>query len=132
MQRLDAGAVAREQQRPRPPIPQRESEHAAEPGEALFSPLLVRVNDGLCVARRVEAVAGGFELLPEVPGTPRLTGLVLTAPGPQRKGVPFALELRVEGPDAGRFTGDVALRELGITPEAVAEAARGQVATAGG
>ena len=65
----------------------------------------VRWEDG-----REAVLAGGFELLPAVPRAPRLTGLVLGAPGPQRKGVPFALELRVEGPDAEAFDGEVALR----------------------
>ncbi len=66
MQRLDARAVAREQQRLFVPVPERDGEHAAQPFERGRTPFLVGVNDRLGVARRVENVARRFQPLPQL------------------------------------------------------------------
>ena len=50
VERLDAEAVAREQQAPPRRVPDREREHAAEALDAVVAPLLVGVDDRLGVA----------------------------------------------------------------------------------
>ena len=55
VQRLDADAIAREQQRAARPIPERDAEHAAQPPERRLAPLLVGVDDHFRVAGGVEA-----------------------------------------------------------------------------
>ena len=54
VQRLDADAIARDEQRARSRVPDREAEHAAQPGDRVRAPLLVGVNDDFGVGRRVE------------------------------------------------------------------------------
>src|SRR5688572_24872569 len=62
VQGLLAGAVAREEERPLRLVPQRNPEHAPQAAEGIFTPLLVRVDDRLRVARRRESMAERFEL----------------------------------------------------------------------
>src|SRR5580704_7115296 len=66
MQRLDPDAIARQQQRPRSPIPDGEPEHPAETADGGGTPLLVRVNDRFRVGAGVEAVPRGLELPPQL------------------------------------------------------------------
>ena len=66
VERLDAQAIAREQQPPARRVPDREREHAAQVLDAGVAPLLVGVDDRLGVGARAVAVAGGFELGPDV------------------------------------------------------------------
>ena len=61
VKRLYPEAVAREKQRLRLLVPQREGEHAAEALHARLAPLLPRVNDDFGVAARMEPVTGGRE-----------------------------------------------------------------------
>src|SRR6516162_3984427 len=62
VQWLNADAIAREQQRTRAPVPNREPEHPAEPLDCRRAPLLVRVHNRFRIGCGVEAVAGLFEL----------------------------------------------------------------------
>ena len=66
VERLDAQAVAREQELPLPRVPEREGEHAAQPLDAARPELLVEVHDDLGVGRRREAVAARHELAPQL------------------------------------------------------------------
>ena len=66
VERLDAEAIAREQQPPPRRVPDREREHAAEALDAVVAPLLVGVDDRFGVGARAVAVAGRFELRPDV------------------------------------------------------------------
>ena len=61
VERLDAEAVAREQQPPPRRVPDREREHAAQVLDARVAPLLVGVDDRLGVGARPVAMAGRFE-----------------------------------------------------------------------
>ena len=62
VQRLDADAVAGEEQRAAPSIPQRDAEHPAQVRERVLAPLLVGVHDGLGIGIRVERVPVRDEL----------------------------------------------------------------------
>ena len=62
VERLDAEAVAGEQQPPRRAVPHREGEHAAEAVDAALAPLLVAVDDDLGVGAGAEAMAVRQEL----------------------------------------------------------------------
>ena len=62
VERLDADAIAREQQRAAAAVPERDAEHAAQVRERVLAPLLVGVDDGLGVGVGVERVAVGDEL----------------------------------------------------------------------
>ncbi len=62
VQRLDADAVAREKQRLRSGIPDRQAEHAAQPRDGVAPPLLVCVDDRFRVGGRVEPVPVRLEL----------------------------------------------------------------------
>ena len=62
VQRLDAEPVARQEQRFAVAVPQRESEHSAEPLDAILAPLLPRMDDDLGVALGPEDVAEAREL----------------------------------------------------------------------
>jgi hypothetical protein len=65
MQRLDADAIAGEQQRPRARVPDRHPEHPPEAGDGAGAPLFVGVHDHFGVGRGVEAVAVRFEIAPQ-------------------------------------------------------------------
>src|SRR5262249_2492949 len=60
--RLLSGAVTRQEQRARRGVPQRDPEHAPQPGERRFLPLVVCVDDGLRVARCQKPVAEQLQL----------------------------------------------------------------------
>jgi hypothetical protein len=62
VERLLAGAVAREEQRPLRLVPQRNAEHAAQAPEGIFSPLFVGVDDRLGITGGRETMAERFEL----------------------------------------------------------------------
>ena len=62
VQRLDAEAVARQEQRLLVAVPQREREHAAEALDAVLAPRLPGVHDDLGVAARAEDVAERLQL----------------------------------------------------------------------
>src|SRR5262249_38046751 len=66
VQRLDADAIARQQQGSRPLVPDRQTEHAAEPRDGIRSPLLIGVDDRFRVGGRVEAMSGRLELAPQL------------------------------------------------------------------
>jgi hypothetical protein len=66
VERLDAKAVAAQDEAAARVAPERDGEHAAEPFEAGNIPLEEGVEDGLGVAVRVEAMAEGFELFAEL------------------------------------------------------------------
>ena len=65
-QRLLAEAVASEKQLFSPVVPDGQREHAAEVSDAVGTVLLVKVDDGLGVAMRAEAMAAGFEVRPQL------------------------------------------------------------------
>src|SRR5262249_21715205 len=62
VERLDPDAVADEEQRFLPLVPQREREHAAEAAERAFGPLLPGVDHDLGVPPRLEAVPASGQL----------------------------------------------------------------------
>ena len=66
VERLDPEPVARQQQSPPRPVPDRKREHAAEPLEGAISPLLVGVEDRFSVAARLVAVSGRLEESPDL------------------------------------------------------------------
>src|SRR5262245_371312 len=57
MQRLFADTVARQEEPALAPIPDREGEHPAEPFDALFAFVLVKMDDGFGVTARAQLVA---------------------------------------------------------------------------
>src|SRR5207249_9261743 len=61
VQRLDAEPIAREEQPPPGPIPEREGEHAIQALDAALAIVFVRVHDRLGVAARPVAVAPRLE-----------------------------------------------------------------------
>ena len=65
VQRLDADAVARDQERARTHVPDREAKHPSQPPDRRHAPLFVRVNDRLRVSRRIEPVSCLLELVPK-------------------------------------------------------------------
>ena len=65
-QRLFAQAVAGQEQLPPDGVPKREGEHSVEPLQAVGSFVLVKVDDGLGVALRAEAMAGGLQPPPQI------------------------------------------------------------------
>src|SRR5262249_39878281 len=62
VQRLDAVAVARQQQRALMPVPQRQREHAVEAQERPLAPFPEGVKDDFRVAGRAELIAQRLEL----------------------------------------------------------------------
>src|SRR5262245_65904187 len=60
-ERLDAEAIAREEERLAITVPEREREHAAKALDAGFAPLFPRVDDHLGVALRAEHVTARHE-----------------------------------------------------------------------
>ena len=65
VQRLDAQPIAREQQPPLRRIPDGKREHAAEPVNAIVTPLLVGVHDRFSVGLRAVAVPALLEVAPD-------------------------------------------------------------------
>ena len=57
--RLDADAIAGDEQRLRPFVPDRQAEHPAQPSDRAFAPFL-RVHDDFGVGGRIETMAGGL------------------------------------------------------------------------
>ena len=66
MERLDAEAIARDHEAALPRVPEREGEHAAQPGGAARSELLVEMDDDLGVAVRREAMTTSLEIAPQL------------------------------------------------------------------
>jgi hypothetical protein len=64
VQRLDADAIARQQQPPADAVPQRKREHAAQVVDAVRPVLLIQVQDGLAVGARAVGVAARFQARP--------------------------------------------------------------------
>ena len=62
VERLLAKPVARQQQPPGGPVPQREGEHPAQPAHAVVAVLLPRVDDHFGVGRSPEAMPASDEL----------------------------------------------------------------------
>src|SRR5438067_5231467 len=66
IERLDAEAIAHEQQPLLRRVPERERKHAAEPVDALVAPLLVRVDDRFGVRAGLVAMTARFEIAPNL------------------------------------------------------------------
>ena len=63
VERLLARAIARRQQRPRAPVPQRQREHPAQAREEVHAPLLVGVDQDFDVGAAPERVAERLQLV---------------------------------------------------------------------
>ena len=63
VQRLDAEMIPGAEQRLRAAVPDGEGEHAPQPGQKVFAPLLIAVEQHLGVRPGGKSVPGGFQLL---------------------------------------------------------------------
>ena len=67
IERLDPQPVARAEEAPAPPVPDRKSIHPLQPVQAIFTPMQIGLQQHFRISSGVEAVPARFQLRPQFP-----------------------------------------------------------------